>query len=114
MKNFIFCVIFLFGFWVGFFAGNHNKTATSPRPSDSLAPARSARSGPSPSANSFPVFPRPESPPGVEREKAKWGESWSRWSLPYNTRADGWAHEHGIVQYRTNLDTGLVEERNVR
>lgn len=39
---------------------------------------------------------------------------WSKWSTPYNTRADGWTHEHGIVQYRTNLDTGAVIERNVR
>jgi hypothetical protein len=39
---------------------------------------------------------------------------WSKWSTPYNTKADGWQREHGIVQYRTNLDSGLVIERNIR
>ena len=41
--------------------------ASSPRPSDSLAPARSARSGPLPLANSFRRFPSGSSPP--EREE---------------------------------------------
>ena len=37
--------------------------APSPQPNDSLAPARSARSGPSPPANSFRRFPSDSSPP---------------------------------------------------
>jgi hypothetical protein len=39
---------------------------------------------------------------------------WSKWSVPYDTARDGWSRDHGIVQYRTNLDTGLVEERSVQ
>jgi hypothetical protein len=39
---------------------------------------------------------------------------WSKWSAPHDTSVNGWYREHGVVQYRTNLVTGLVEERNVQ
>ena len=45
------------------------ESATSPRPNDSLAPARSALGGPSPMANSFRRFPIDSSPPKAERGK---------------------------------------------
>lgn len=41
-------------------------------------------------------------------------EHWSKWSVPYDTTPRGWYFECGLVQYRTNLDSGLVEVRGVR
>ena len=41
------------------------------------------------------------------------GERWSKWSAPIDTRTQGWYYQRGIIQYRTNLDTGRVEMRGV-
>ena len=55
--------------------GGGLKSATSTRPSDSLAPARSARSGPSPPANSFRCFPSNSSPPSATAERENFRQS---------------------------------------
>lgn len=39
---------------------------------------------------------------------------WSLWSIPEDTTTNGWYRERGVIQYRTNLDTGLVERRTVQ
>jgi hypothetical protein len=50
----------------------------------------------------------------LQRNAERENSCWSKWSAPHDTSVNGWYREHGVVQYRTNLVTRLVEERNVR
>lgn len=94
IKIIFYCFLLLLAFWLGFYAGSHPSGDCGMR----RAECEPAKRTESPSAEG-----------GVEQRM-----EWSKWSTPYNTAADGWYREHGIIQCRTNLDTGLVEERNVR
>lgn len=39
---------------------------------------------------------------------------WSRWSEPVDTTPLGFWHREGMVQYRTNNFTGLIEARSIK
>lgn len=41
-------------------------------------------------------------------------KKWSKWSTPVDTGTNGFWLQNGLIQYRTNLDTGLIERRTIQ